>query len=219
MILAKCELHYYVGHEINYEIFSQKTRKTFGIESDEYNAGSMAINFDLDETSQILNLLNETSKFESQRERTTTLNEMRTVNASFDGACEPWNPGGHMGLGWVIDGIEHHEYIESGPGNTNNVAEYRALIRLLEAMISEKTPGNLIIIGDSKLVVNQVAGDWICNGHRVDLRREVGCLIDRLKETGCTRNRFSRLHAARCSGLSGAAPGQVQPPTFHWSPP
>ena len=112
------------------------------------------------------------------------MNEKRIVKASFDGACEPWNPGGHMGLGWVIDGTKHYEYVESGPGNTNNVAEYRALIRLLEAMISEKTPGNLIIIGDSKLVVNQVAGDWICNGHRVDLRHEVGCLIDRLKETG-----------------------------------
>jgi hypothetical protein len=24
------------------------------------------------------------------------------ITAPFDGACQPFNPGGHMGLGWVL---------------------------------------------------------------------------------------------------------------------
>jgi hypothetical protein len=45
------------------------------------------------------------------------------ITASFDGACEPCNPGGHVGLGWVIDGAPHHEYVPAAYGNTNIVAE------------------------------------------------------------------------------------------------
>jgi len=50
------------------------------------------------------------------------------VTASFDGACEPFNPGGHMGLGWVIGGEPQSKYVSSSGGNSNNVAEYLALI-------------------------------------------------------------------------------------------
>jgi len=39
------------------------------------------------------------------------------VVASFDGACEPYNPGGHMGLGWVINGEPQSKYV-SASGET-----------------------------------------------------------------------------------------------------
>ena len=45
---------------------------------------------------------------------------------------------------------------------TNNEAEYLALLKTLE-LISEKksaSPGGIVIRSDSKLVVNQVKGDW-----------------------------------------------------------
>ncbi len=55
--------------------------------------------------------------------------ENTQIIASFDGACEPFNPGGHMGIGWVIDGKGYSDYIPAAHGNTNNVAEYLALTR------------------------------------------------------------------------------------------
>lgn len=89
-----------------------------------------------------------------------------------------------MGLGWVIDGIEHYEYVAAGPENTNNVAEYLALTRLLDTMNSETDPGVLLITGDSMLVVSQVAGDWASSGRLADFCRNANCLIDSRKGTG-----------------------------------
>ena len=80
--------------------------------------------------------------------------------ATFDGACEPYNPGGAMGLGWTIDGVPSHKFIESEPANTNNVAEYLALERVLDAALAMASPDTLEIWGDSKLVVEQLAGNW-----------------------------------------------------------
>lgn len=86
----------------------------------------------------------------------------------FDGACEPRNPGGAMGWGWTLDGddgwhIEGKGYQAAHPANTNNVAEYAALLALLTAYVDSKREGPLHIMGDSMLVVNQVNGTWSCN--------------------------------------------------------
>jgi ribonuclease HI len=71
-----------------------------------------------------------------------------TISASFDGACEPSNPGGHMGLGWVIDGAPCREYIPAAYQNTNDVAEYLALSKVLEHAIQAGAT-TLMVTGDS----------------------------------------------------------------------
>lgn len=77
----------------------------------------------------------------------------------FDGAAEP-NPG-RKGVGVHIvnpDGEIHEIAIYTGHG-TNNEAEYEAFIKGLE-YAKENNAKNVIIQGDSQLVVNQVLGLW-----------------------------------------------------------
>ena len=84
----------------------------------------------------------------------------------FDGACEPRNPGGTMGLGMVL--TENGEVIwrESGmvpaaKANSNNVAEYMALILLLDHCITlGMTEREIEVRGDSQLVIKQMSGLW-----------------------------------------------------------
>jgi ribonuclease HI len=108
----------------------------------------------------------------------------------FDGACEPRNPGGNMGMGAVIfiDGIEfekHTQFVKSSEINSNNVAEYRALIWILETLIKHGLHERLIYIyGDSQLVVMQMSGKWrIKFGYYVDYAREAKELFKVFKNT------------------------------------
>ena len=42
---------------------------------------------------------------------------------------------------------------------SNNVAEYATIIRVFE-YLTPRSPGDVIVHGDSKLVVNQLSGKW-----------------------------------------------------------
>lgn len=78
----------------------------------------------------------------------------------FDGACFP-NPG-EMGIGAYLEGAEGpvQEISEKLPGKgTNNVAEYTALIRGLEAA-HKLGCDEIVIRGDSNLVINQALGKF-----------------------------------------------------------
>ena len=106
---------------------------------------------------------------------------MDTLN--FDGACDK-NPGGRMGFGWVFDlnGQSINGNAEQKPqsGNTNNVAEYTALKKGLEHYIQQDGKGPLLIKGDSKLVINQMAGNWkISNTVLRGLATQIKEFIDR----------------------------------------
>jgi len=85
----------------------------------------------------------------------------------FDGSCGPKNPGGYACYAFVII-EEGKEVIQKtgiecqGEGATNNVAEYAGLLHALEFLIENKNTGSIEIYGDSKLVINQVNGDWRC---------------------------------------------------------
>lgn len=108
------------------------------------------------------------------------------IMAFFDGACEPINPGGHMGLGWVIDGTKYCDHVAAQAHNSNNVAEYSALIRLLEA-VSTRSPATLRIAGDSQLVVNQITGEWAMHSRNLaTLCQDATHLIDKLRSSGWT---------------------------------
>jgi ribonuclease HI len=83
----------------------------------------------------------------------------------FDGSCGPRNPGGTAKFGWALVNekkevfSQANGFIGSGPGMTNNVAEYVGLLRLLQ-FIKENGLSGVDIYGDSKLVVMMVSGVW-----------------------------------------------------------
>jgi ribonuclease HI len=130
------------------------------------------------------------------------------IKASFDGACQPFNPGGHMGLGWVIGKKDYHEFVAAKSGSSNNVAEYMALIRLLETVAAYPKPGDLRISGDSKLVVCQILGDCRVNAkHIIRLHAKAAGLIAKLTASGWTvsLNWVDRSENTRADAASSAA--------------
>lgn len=91
---------------------------------------------------------------------------MKKIQCYFDGACEPKNPGGAIGCGAyiIIDGkceLRWSHYIEPRPTNTNNVAEYLSFEVVLNYLYkAELTEENIVIYGDSKLVIEQMNKRW-----------------------------------------------------------
>jgi len=85
-----------------------------------------------------------------------------------DGLCEPINPGGTATYGYVIKNSDTGKVIArksglvgKGPSMSNNVAEYAALCEALRDLMKQGWENELIEIrGDSKLVINQMAGNW-----------------------------------------------------------
>jgi ribonuclease HI len=82
-----------------------------------------------------------------------------------DGLCEP-NPGGVATCGWVVYRGEkrikkHHAFVFYGPGATNNIAEYNAVLSALEWLLQKgHNNRNVTIKTDSQLVVNQINGSY-----------------------------------------------------------
>jgi ribonuclease HI len=84
----------------------------------------------------------------------------------FDGACQPPNSNGVAGWGFVIDG-PGFRYQDFGlatrpysPHSSNNVAEYVGAIRALEHLRSMNYTGEVIVEGDSELVIRQMNGEY-----------------------------------------------------------
>ena len=87
------------------------------------------------------------------------------ITIYFDGLCRPRNPGGVAAYGYVIykDGRKVKSgkgVVGSGAGMTNNVAEYSALKHALEWAREHCTEDEMVIKGDSQLVINQLNGTW-----------------------------------------------------------
>ncbi len=94
----------------------------------------------------------------------------------FDGCCQP-NPG-DIGIGVVVfDGGDNKifEISEKAGFGTNNQAEYKAIIRGLEELLRSYS-GKVHIQGDSKLVINQLRGEWKVK------KRELKSLFERVKD-------------------------------------
>jgi|SRR6185437_12966314 len=106
----------------------------------------------------------------------------------FDGAskCNP----GEAGSGAVIfkDGksiAQTYKYI--GSYSTNNQAEYNGLIIGLELAISLKID-SLLIQGDSKLVIEQVSGNWKVKNPELQLLYEA--VMRLIKEFDCLKIQY-----------------------------
>jgi ribonuclease HI len=88
------------------------------------------------------------------------------VQVHFDGACEDSPLGRLATYGFVVEGsLGVHE--ECGlavrPGSeraTNNVAEYTGAIRALEYLHASAFHGEVLMFGDSQLVIRQVEGEY-----------------------------------------------------------
>jgi len=85
----------------------------------------------------------------------------------FDGACEPKNPGGNMGIGAIItdregtvlDKLSH--FVKPSENNSNNVAEYQGFGWVLKRISQLLPVGSKVVVrGDSKLVICQMKGEW-----------------------------------------------------------
>ena len=92
---------------------------------------------------------------------------MGKIIVNFDGSCGPKNPGGQIGYACIIKDSDENfifrdsQKEEASPENTNNVAEYKALILALSWLLCNGYMNKCIeVIGDSKLVINQMSGEW-----------------------------------------------------------
>lgn len=83
------------------------------------------------------------------------------IEVFIDGLAEPRNPGvGTYGLVAYRDGkrlLEEHGLV--GEEVTNNQAEYEGLLRAL-TLVRPYSEEEVVIKSDSKLVVNQMSGEW-----------------------------------------------------------
>ena len=87
------------------------------------------------------------------------------ITIYFDGLCRPKNPGGVATYGYVIykDGEKVKSgfgVVGSGAGMTNNVAEYSALKCAAEWVSRNGGDDEIVIKGDSQLVIHQMNGTW-----------------------------------------------------------
>ncbi len=118
--------------------------------------------------------------------------QSKVIEVHFDGLCEPRNPGGVATYGVVIkmDGkkiFEECGLAEAKPWTneaSNNVAEYSALIRGLEWLKEHDLQRHkIVLLGDSKLVVNQLNGKFKVKAPRlVELYKRAMDLIATFKD-------------------------------------
>ena len=98
--------------------------------------------------------------FVAEKERLTDM-----ITIFFDGLCRPRNPGGVATYGYVIyqdtEKVNSgYGVVGSGAGMTNNVAEYAALKHAVEWVCRNTTGDEIVIKGDSRLVIHQMNGTW-----------------------------------------------------------
>ena len=83
------------------------------------------------------------------------------VELYFDGGSRG-NPG-VSGSGWYIkylDGEEFRGNFFVGDKSTNNEAEYWGLIKGLQYIVQNDFTEDIMVYGDSKLVIKQMTGEW-----------------------------------------------------------
>jgi ribonuclease HI len=100
-----------------------------------------------------------------------------------DGLAEP-NPG-HATFAWIAFDDEGGEIASAsgyiGPNSTNNTAEYYAVGYVLSWLQVNHGQRDVVIYSDSKLVLNQISGEWGCHvEHLAKLRDRCRVLLDGL---------------------------------------
>lgn len=94
-----------------------------------------------------------------------------------DGIAEP-NPG-HACWAWLAkigDEVVARDFGYIGPRSTNNAAEYYAVGHALKWVKQQPEVFIVNFYSDSKLVLNQIAGEWACNKEGLRRLRD-RCLV------------------------------------------
>jgi len=134
------------------------------------------------------------------------------VVVHFDGACQPPRGGGVATFGYTIEGVglDHEDSgLATRPFSeraTNNVAEYVAAIRALEWLLERGYRGDLVVTGDSQLVIRQVRGEY--EVRKEHLKAYHARLLQLVKEFRSVRFEWvPRGENARADALSKSALG------------
>jgi ribonuclease HI len=150
---------------------------------------------------------------------------MNDYVAWFDGACEPVNPGGTATSGAIVKDkegtvlLEEGRLVGKGEGMSNNVAEYAAVLRVFEYLIS-RSPGHVIVHGDSNLVINQLNVKLAARkGLYLSTHLEARELLGRLRSLGWQVDLLwiPRTQNEECDALSkrpladAGVPKEIQP--------
>ncbi len=119
------------------------------------------------------------------------MKDSESIIVNIDGLCEPVNPGGIATYGYVIKNADGSliarkaGVVGKGPEMSNNVAEYAALCECLELLLQRRMADSIITVkGDSKLVINQMGGDW---------KFHKGLYKEKYLEAKLLANKFTRL--------------------------
>ena len=87
----------------------------------------------------------------------------------FDGSSKG-NPGPAQ-CGWAIldeqENVVNHKSKKASEDRTNNVAEYMGIIELFKYLVEQPEIAHIEIFGDSKLVIEQVKGNWKCKSENI----------------------------------------------------
>lgn len=120
------------------------------------------------------------------------MSDAATWTLEFDGACaDNGRPDARGGFGWQIR-KPSGEVLSSGYGPvwgdpvTNNVAEYWAVIegvRWLSSFAGFPADAVLVVRGDSKLVLETLAGRWKCKKPHLAVLRDRA--LELLAKAGC----------------------------------
>jgi ribonuclease HI len=108
------------------------------------------------------------------------------IEVNFDGLCQPYNPGGIACYAFVVQNKAQEYGLAAEPFSdnaSNNVAEYIAVIKALEWLIRGNYNGeNIIVRGDSKLVIFQIKRKYKVKAQRIiPLYNKLIALIPKFK--------------------------------------
>jgi ribonuclease HI len=108
------------------------------------------------------------------------------LEVNFDGLCQPYNPGGIACYAFVVQNKAQEYGLAAEPFSdnaSNNVAEYTAVIKGLEWLIrGNHNDENIIVRGDSKLVIFQIKGKYKVKAQRIiPLYNKLIALIPKFK--------------------------------------
>jgi ribonuclease HI len=131
----------------------------------------------------------------------------------FDSLTEPRNPGGWSCYGWVIRDMfgqqlyeRHGVSARPGPRSTVNYGEYCALGFALSFLAEQGWRGELLIRGDSQLVIFQLTDRWRClNGRLLALRHRCRTLLNDVAHDNWHAEWVAREENTACDELSRRA--------------
>jgi ribonuclease HI len=113
------------------------------------------------------------------------------IEVYFDGLCQPINPGGIPCYAFVVKVDGNTVYSDYGiagepfsDDSTNNVAEYTALVKALQWLLSNNFgPSSVEVMSDSQLIVNQLTGDYKVKAKRIiSLYKQVLILMSKFQD-------------------------------------